>query len=143
MAIRKPVSRRVQGGSLTVELVVLAPVIVMFALLALALGRFELAREQVVGAARAAAEAASVVPSAADAQSAALTSATPAVANQVHSCTHLNVMAETENFFPGGYVQVVVACQIDFSDLLVPGLPGHVEVQAVMKAPIDSFRSVQ
>jgi hypothetical protein len=52
-------------------------------------------------------------------------------------------MAETENFFPGGYVQVVVACQIDFSDLLVPGLPGHVEVQAVMKAPIDSFRSVQ
>jgi Flp pilus assembly protein TadG len=143
MAVRKQMSRPADGGSLTVELVVLAPVVVMFALLALALGRFELAREQVVGAARAAAEAASVVPSAVDAQSAALTAATPAVANQLHSCTHMNVVTETENFYPGGSVEVIVSCQIDFSDLLVPGLPGHIEVRAVMKAPIDSFRSVQ
>ena len=82
-----------QRGSLTVELVVLTPVIVLFVLLALGFGRFELAREQVVAAARAAAEAASVVPSAGDAQSAALTAATPIVANQAHSCTQLNVSA--------------------------------------------------
>jgi len=40
-------------GSLTVELVVLTPVIILFVLVALALGRFELAHEQVVDAARA------------------------------------------------------------------------------------------
>ena len=45
--------------------------LVLFALLAIALGRYELAREQVIGAARDAAEAASVVPSAAQAESAA------------------------------------------------------------------------
>ncbi len=132
-----------QRGSLTVELVVLTPVIVLFVLLALGFGRFELAREQVVAAARAAAEAASVVPSAGDAQSAALTAATPIVANQAHSCTQLNVSAETGDFVPGGSVRVIVSCQIEFADLLIPGMPGHAEVQAAVSAPIDPFRSVQ
>jgi hypothetical protein len=115
----------------------------MFALLALALGRLEIAHEQVVGAARAGAEASSVVPSAADAQSAALAAAMPVVANQVRSCTDVNVASETEDFVPGGSVRVVVSCQINFDDLLVPGLPGHIRIQAVVVAPIDPYRSVQ
>jgi len=132
-----------QSGSLTVELVILTPVVILFVLLALALGRFELAHEQVVSAAQAAAEAASVVPSADDVQSAALAVAQPVVANQVHSCTRLNVATDTGDFVPGGYVRVVVSCQIDFADLLMPGMPGHAAVQAVVTAPIDPFRSVQ
>jgi Flp pilus assembly protein TadG len=134
---------RPQRGSLTVELVILTPIIVMFALFALALGRFELAREQVVGAARAGAEAAAVVPDASEAQPAALSAAAPVVANQAHSCTQLNVTADTADFVPGGSVRVVVSCQIDFSDLFVPGLPGHTTVQEAVSAPIDPFRSVQ
>jgi Flp pilus assembly protein TadG len=132
-----------QRGSLTVELVVLTPVIVVFVLTALAFGRFELAREQVIGAARAAAEAASVAPDSGVAQSAAVTAATPIVVGGAHSCTHLNVVAGTENFAPGGSVRVTVTCQISFADLLVPGMPGHADVQAVVSAPIDPFRSVQ
>jgi len=128
---------------MTIELVVLTPIIVVFVLLALALGRFELAREQVVGAARAAVEAASVVPSAAAAPSAALTAAQPVVADQAHSCVQLNVSTDTSHFVPGGYVRVIVSCQIDYSDLLVPGFPGHTTVQAIEVAPIDPFRSVQ
>ncbi len=130
-------------GSLTVELVVLTPIVVLFVLLALGLGRFELAREQVVGAARAAVEAASVVPSAAAAPSAALAAAQPAVADQAHSCVALSVSTDTSHFVPGGYVRVIVSCQIDFSDLLIPGFPGHATVQATEVAPIDPFRSVQ
>jgi Flp pilus assembly protein TadG len=132
-----------ERGSLTIELVVLTPVIVMFVLVTVAFGRFELAREQVVGAARAGAEAAAVVPSAADAQSAALASAAPVVANQAHTCTQLNVVTDTESFAPGGSVRVEVSCEIDFSDLLVPGFPGHVIVHAAVSAPIDPYRSVQ
>jgi Flp pilus assembly protein TadG len=135
--------RRGDNGSLTIELVVLTPIIVVFVLLALALGRFELAREQVVGAARAAAEAASVAPSAAAAQSAATSAAAPAVAEGAHSCVELSVSTDTSHFTPGGYVRVVVSCQVDFSDLLVPGFPGHAAVQASEIAPIDPFRSVQ
>jgi hypothetical protein len=55
----------------------------------------------------------------------------------------LKVSATTTDFFPGGSVQVVVSCEIDFADLLVPGMPGHVTVQAEETAPIDPFRSVQ
>jgi hypothetical protein len=130
-------------GSLTIELIVLTPVILMFGLLALGLGRFELAREEVVGAARAAAEAASVEPSAAAAQSAALAAATPVLANQARTCGHISVVTSTNNFAPGGFVQVTVSCEVGFDDLLIPGLPGQTSVQAVVKAPIDPFRSVQ
>lgn len=132
-----------QRGSLTVELVVLTPIIVLFVLTALAFGRFELAREQVIGAARAGAEAASVVPTAGAAQAAAVNAALPVVADEAHACTQLHVVAETENFVPGGSVSVTVSCQISYADLLIPGVPGHTEVRAVVSAPIDPFRSVQ
>jgi Flp pilus assembly protein TadG len=136
-------SDREQKGSLAVELVVLTPVIILFALMALALGRFELAREEVISAAQAAAEAASVVSSPSEAQQAAVAAASPVVANQVHSCTQLSVVADTDDFVPGGFVRVVVSCQISFTDLLVPGMPGHATVAGSVSAPIDSFRSVQ
>jgi Flp pilus assembly protein TadG len=143
VSIDRRCSGKRQSGSLTVELVVLTPIIVLFVVTALAFGRFELAREQVIGAARAAAEAASVVPTAAAAQSAAVTAALPVVADEAHACTRLSVVAETANFVPGGSVSVTVSCQISFADLLVPGLPGHIDVRAVVSAPIDPFRSVQ
>ncbi|HVC71812.1 MAG TPA: TadE/TadG family type IV pilus assembly protein [Acidimicrobiales bacterium] len=131
------------SGSLTIELTVLTPVVVMFVLLALALGRFELAREQVVGAARAAAEAAAVAPSAAGAQAAAVAAAQPVVARQVHSCTQLNVSTDTSQFAPGGDVKVTVSCDIDYADLSIPGIPGHTAVRVMESAPIDPFRVVQ
>jgi hypothetical protein len=132
-----------QRGSMAIELVVLTPVVVMFALLALGLGRFELAREQVIGAARAGAEAAAVAPSAGDAQSAASTAAMPALTNGTYSCKQVNVVTNTAVFVPGGTVQVNVTCQVDFSDLFLPGFPGHTSVEAAVSAPIDPFRSVQ
>jgi Flp pilus assembly protein TadG len=132
-----------QRGSFTVELVILTPVVVLFALLAIGLGRFELAREQVVAAAQAAAQAASVAPSAGQAQSNALASASPAVADQQHSCTGLTVETDTGEFFPGGSVQVTVSCRVNYSDLLIPGMPGSTAVRATVTAPIDPFRSVQ
>lgn len=139
----KSLGRRGQAGSLTIELIVLTPVILMFGMLALGLGRYELAREEVVGAARAAAEAASVEPSAADAQSEALATATPVLANQARTCTNVSVVTAIDDFDPGGSVQVTVSCQVGFDDLFIPGLPGQATIQAVVKAPIDPFRSVQ
>jgi hypothetical protein len=129
-------------GSLTVELIVLAPVVYVFVVTALALGRFELAREQVVSAGRAGAQASSVVASPADAQSAAVGAVDPIVDNQSHTCAQLSVVADTSQFVPGGSVRVVVTCQIDFTDLLVPGFPGHAVVHEAVTAPIDPFRSV-
>ena len=62
---------RSDRGSLVVELVVLTPVIFMFALAAVSFGRLSEAHQQVVESARSGAQAAAVMPSAAGAQWAA------------------------------------------------------------------------
>ncbi len=133
---------RCERGSFTVELVLLTPVLVVFALLAIGLGRYELGREQVIGAARAAAEAASVAPTAADAQSEAIGAATPVTQGLGHTCSAFDVTTDASGFSPGGSVSVTVTCRVDFSDLLVPGLAGTTTVSAVQVAPIDPYRSV-
>jgi len=131
-----------QKGSISAELVILTPVVVVFVMLVLGLGRYELARQQVIGAARAGADAAAVVSSANQAQRAATDAATQVVGSR-HSCTRLEVVADTGQFVPGGVVRVTVYCRVEFSDLTVPGLPGATTVQAVQVAPIDPYRSVR
>jgi Flp pilus assembly protein TadG len=128
---------------LTVELVVLSPVILLFVLLALSLGRYELTHQQVVGVAQAAAEAASVAPDPAEATSAALRVAQPDVADDVHACLHLTVTTDVAGLRGGESVEVVVTCEINYSDLLLPLVPGRAVVQATEWAPIDRYRSEQ
>lgn len=133
---------RTERGSLTVELAVLTPILVVFILVSLVFGRYALAREQVVAGARAAAEAAAVAGSAAAAQPAAVAAAAPVLRSD-HSCVDPKVTVESESFDPGGVVRVSVSCRVDLSDLAIPGLPGSVSLQAVQSTPIDPFRTVQ
>jgi Flp pilus assembly protein TadG len=129
-------------GSLTVELVVLTPVIALFLIVALAFGRYSLAREQVVGGARAAADAVSVAGSAAQAEQVAIAAAMP-VLQSSHSCTDPTITVDAGSFVPGNVVQVSVSCRVELSDLLVPGFPGATTVRAVQDAAIDPYRAVQ
>jgi Flp pilus assembly protein TadG len=129
-------------GSLSIELVVLTPVLALFLLLALALGRYALAREEVVGGARAAADAAAVAGSALLAQQAAIAAATPVLLSN-HSCTDPTVTVATASFAPGAIVRVSVRCRVEFSDLLVPGFPGSTTIDAVQAAVVDPFRTIQ
>ena len=69
-----------EQGIAAVEAVVLTSVVMIFVLLAVAFGRYESTRAQVIGAARAAAEAAAVLPSANQASSAASAAAEPELA---------------------------------------------------------------
>ena len=133
---------RDDGGSLTVELVVLAPVIVVFALATLAFGRFTQARQQVVEAAQAGAQAAAVASDAAHAQQDAQMAASTGILASAHTCANPEVDANVSHFTPGGYVVVHVTCHVQLSDLLVPGLPGTATVQASSTAPLDPYRSV-
>ena len=139
---RRP--RRVDAarGSLTVELVVLTPVVALFVLVALAFGRYSLAREQVVGGARAAADAAAVAGSALQAQQVATAAAMPVLQSD-HSCTNPTVTVASGSFAPGAEVRVSVVCHVQFADLLVPGFPGTATLQATQVAAIDPYRSVQ
>jgi Flp pilus assembly protein TadG len=131
-----------QTGSMTVELVVLAPVVVLFALVAIGLGRVEQARQELADAARAGAEAASVVSSSGQAPVAAANAAVPALADQAHVCASPTVNTDTSLFGPPGRVQVTVVCHVGLSDVL-PGVPGSISLQATQSAPVDPYRAVQ
>ena len=136
------IRRRDTRGSLTVELVVLTPVVALFLIVALAFGRYSLAREQVVGGARAAADAVSVAGSAAQAEQVATAAAMP-VLQSSHSCTNPTVTVDAGSFAPGSVVRVSVTCRVALSDLLVPGFPGTTTVGAVQDAAIDPYRAIQ
>jgi Flp pilus assembly protein TadG len=127
---------------MTVELVLLAPAVVLFALVAVGLGRIEQARQELADAAHAGAEAASVVASPAQAAIAAADAAKPAVAGQAHVCAEPAIETDSSSFGPPGRVQVTVACRVALSDLLLPGLPGTVLLQATQGAPVDPYRAV-
>lgn len=131
-----------ERGSLTAELVVLTPVIILLALFIVALGRVEVIRAQVAGAARAAAEAAATAADAPMAVAAARSAAPAALAGDRVGCTRLHVRADTTAFAPGGRVTVDLRCWVELADLAVPGLPGSVLLSSVVTAPVDPYRQV-
>ena len=128
------------GGSVTVELVALVPVLILFVVVIVGFGRYERARGGVTQAAAAGAEAAAVAASPSEARQAAGLSTAAVLGGR--ECTDPRVTLDSSAFVPGGTVRVVVTCTVTFADLGVPGLPGSEEVQASAMAPIDPYRSV-
>ena len=84
-----------------------------------------------------------MVTSAAQAQLAAASAAGLGMGGLSNACSGLSVQTNTTDFVPGGTVSVTVTCRVDFSDLLVPGLPGSATLREVQVAPIDPYRSVR
>jgi Flp pilus assembly protein TadG len=137
---RDPVT---DAGSIAVELVVLTPVLFVLALMTVAFGRVSEARQQVVEAARAGAQAAAVLPDAPSAQAGAAQLAVLDLFSRTHTCSASAVAVDVTRFTPGGSVTVQVTCNVNLSDLSVPGVPGSTTLRASATAPIDPYRSVQ
>ena len=131
-----------ERGSLTVELVVLTPVLLIMALSMLAFGRVAETRQQVVEAARAGAEAASIAPDAARAEVASGAAAGGGTDSFSRSCLEPVVLTDASQFHPGGSVTVTVVCHVPLADVAIPGIPGSTVVRASSTAPIDPYRSV-
>jgi len=137
-----PPAARTDAGSLTVELVVLTPVLLIIALASLVFGRVTEARQQVVEAARAGAEAAVVLPTVGTAQWVGSINAVVNLIGRTHTCAHVEITMDTSHFVPGGYVTAHVSCLVLLSDIGFPGLPGSTTVSASASAPLDPYRSV-
>ncbi|MGO8871603.1 MAG: TadE family protein [Acidimicrobiales bacterium] len=133
---------RNQLGSLTVELVVMTPVLLVLALGMLGVGRVSEARQQVVEAARAGAESAAVLPTAGIAGWGAAVDAAIGASVPYLTCGHQQVRTDLSHFYPGGSVTVTVICHVPLADIALPGMPGSTTVQASATAPIDPYRSV-
>jgi Flp pilus assembly protein TadG len=123
-----------------VELVVLAPLLLAFAMLAVVAGRMTTARMDVAQAARQAARAASLERDPAAAERAARRTATEALAGQRVTCARLDLTVDIGRLRPGGSVTVRVACTQTLSDLTGLALPATAETSASFTSPVDTYR---
>jgi Flp pilus assembly protein TadG len=132
------------GGSMALELALLTPVFFLMLSLVLAYGRFASVTGLTESAARDAARAATKSRSYDEARDrvAAITKSTLSTAPASCSATGSGHL-ESDNFLPGDFVTVVVTCDIDYSDLGLPGAPGSKQITRQFTSPLDPYRGVR
>ena len=144
--MREPAGNRPRTarGSAAVEVALIVPMLIVLVLALAGAWRIGWARGQVTEAAAAGARAATLAGSA----SLAVQQATAAIefdlaTVDVH-CSALTVQIDTAAFAtaPGthGTVSAEVGCTLDLADVLVPGLPGSVQLEAQASEALDVLR---
>lgn len=129
-----------EEGSVTVELVLVTPLLILFLLLVVAFGRLASSRIDVSGAAAQAARAASIARDPTSASAAAEQTATAALANESVTCANLNVTTNTADFTAGGTVSVTITCHVDLAALAGLRLPASTSVTGSSVSSIDTYR---
>jgi Flp pilus assembly protein TadG len=136
---------RPDHGSVTVELVLLAPVLLLLLGAVVLAGRVALAGGAVEQGAAAGARAASLARDPAAATAAARGAVQAALAQQGLQCAAVTVTVDTTGFgMPLGRpatVAVRVECQLRLADLSLPGVPGTRTLAAVTTSPLDPYRA--
>jgi len=125
---------------MSVETVVLTPVLVGCILTIAGGARFIEASDQVRAAAAIAARAASLETTADAAVAAGRTAAQRSLADRGRSCVDLDVVVDPGAFTAGGAVWATVTCRADLSDLAGFGLPGSKTFTASAVVPLDQHR---
>ncbi len=134
-----------EDGSVTLELTVLGPALLLVLGLVVVAARIEAAAAVVEHAAAAGARAASVARTAAAAEQAASRTVRENLTGQGVQCRSLRVAVDTAGFHrPVGadaQVSVSVGCAIALADQGVPGLPGSRQVDATAVSVLDTYRA--
>lgn len=128
-----------ERGSMSVEVVLLMPILVMFTLLVVAGGRYVSVRGDVDAAARDAARAASFERNYADANASASQVATSALGG-FSNCAVEDIGGD---FVAGGEVDVTLNCEVTNSGLGLIGLGGTWSVSGTGSAPLDTYRRTE
>jgi len=144
MRTRGRLMLRGDRGAASLELAILGPALLLMLSFAIWAGRTQIADNSVQEAARAAAREASIALDAGTATSLATAQANATLTEQNLKCQPISVDVDTSGFAAplgvSGDVTVTVACTIGMSDLLAPGLPGSVQVEASFTSPVDAYR---
>ena len=138
----RPVAGRADAGergSMSVEMIVLVPVLLLIVMIAVAGGRLVSAEGMVQAAARDAARAASIERSAGEADAAARRSLAAADTADAQCSGGVDV----GGFGRGGTVTATVSCRVELSDLGLVFLPGATTVTASSTAPVDTWRGTR
>jgi len=123
---------------MSVEIVLMVPILVMFTLLVLAGGRYVAVRADIDAAARDAARAASFERSEPAARAAAQAAADASDVND--SFSSCSIAGINGDFEAGGVVEVSVRCAVSNTGLGLIGLTGSRDFEASSSAPIDLYR---
>jgi Flp pilus assembly protein TadG len=130
-----------ERGSVTAELVLLTPLLILILLFVVGLGRLAGARIEVDGAAAQASRAASIARDPATATAMAKQTATAALSSDHVTCAQLSVSTDTSRFVPGGSVAVTITCTVSLSELTGLWVPASESVTTRSVSVIDQFRS--
>jgi Flp pilus assembly protein TadG len=130
-----------ERGSVSAELALLTPLLLLFLLLMVGLGQLVSARLDVESAAAAAARAASQSADPGSATAAAEQSATSSIGSG--ACAHLAVSVDTTHFVPGGSVTVTIRCSVPLADVAGLHLPGSETLTSSFAEPLDRYGTVQ
>lgn len=136
--------RRRDRGAITLEAVILTPILAGLLSTAIAFGRVAAATSNVDAAAYAAARAASLQRSAAAARTSAQAAAAESLDQSGLRCTAMAVDTDATQYArPAGTpaaVTVQISCTVSLADLVVPGMPGSKTITGQAVSSIDSFR---
>lgn len=137
--------RGVERGSVTVELALVVPALVLVLGLLVAGGRLWFARAAVVESAHSAARAASLARSAGTAASDGRAAGRASLSTAGLRCSGAAIDVGTEAFgVPVGTPAVVrstVTCSVPLGDVVLPGLPGSIRLSGDGAAALDTYRS--
>lgn len=132
-------------GSVTLELAILVPALLLILGAMILAGRGQVAAGAVEQAARSAARDASLARTPDDARTAALRAAERELAAGGVTCSATDVAVDVTGFrAPLGQdavVRVSVECSVSMDDLAIPGLPGSRTMSAESVSPLDRYRS--
>lgn len=132
---------RDEAGAMAIELVLLAPVLMLLCGIIVMAGDFRSAANDVSNAAYAAARAASYAPDLTAAQNAGQVAAQASMANRGSACTQMTTSIDTSNLVPGGDIKVTVTCVAALAQITGFGIiPGHKTFTATAVVPIDLHR---
>lgn len=138
----KPEARKDRdSGGVSVELVLLTPLLILILLFVVALGRLAGARLEVDGAAAQAARAAALASNPTAATAVALQTAQGALSSDHVTCAHFDVSTDTADFTPGGDVAVTITCRVDLGDLSGLRLPAAESITSTANSVVDTYRA--
>ena len=117
------------------------PILLLFLLLVVGMGRLASTRADVDGAARDAARAASIERDKGHALTAAQNAASASLSDRGIQCQSLNTsLGSDTNFTPGGFVVVNVDCTVSLAETVLTRLPGSKTLTGHSTAPLDKYR---
>jgi Flp pilus assembly protein TadG len=136
---------RNQRGAAAVELTLLLPALLLMLGLLIAGGRLWFARTTVNEAAQAAARAASLARSTYAATAAGREAGAQSLETAGLRCRSTSISINAAAFgVPAGTPSTVtstITCNVDFSDVMLPGWPGSMELTGSGSAALDTYRS--